>query len=46
MAGADQLIELYYPKAIKKGGWSSYLLVTMLRIHLLQQLYSLRNSAI
>ena len=37
------LIEPYYPKASKKGGRPPYPLATMLRIHLLQQWYSLSD---
>jgi IS5 family transposase len=37
------LIEPHYPKASKKGGRPPYPLDTMLRIHLLQQWYSLSN---
>ena len=39
------LIEPHYPKASKKGGRPPYLLGTMLRIHLLQQWYSLSDPA-
>jgi IS5 family transposase len=39
------LIEPYYPKASKKGGRPPYPLATMLRIHLLQQWFSLSDSA-
>jgi IS5 family transposase len=39
------LIEPHYPKASKKGGRPPYLLATMLRIHLLQQWYSLSDPA-
>jgi IS5 family transposase len=39
------LIEPYYPKASKKGGRPPYPLATMLRIHLLQQWYSLSDPA-
>jgi IS5 family transposase len=39
------LIEPHYPKASKKGGRPPYPLVTMLRIHLLQQWYSLSAPA-
>lgn len=39
------LIEPYYPKASKKGGRPPYPLATMLRIHLLQQWYSLSDTA-
>ena len=35
------LIEPHYPKASKKGGRPPYALATMLRVHLLQQWYSL-----
>ncbi len=37
------LIEPYYPKTSKKGGGPSYPLATMLRIHLMQQWYSLSD---
>jgi Xaa-Pro aminopeptidase len=37
------LIEPHYPKASKKGGRPPYPLGTMLRIHLLQQWYSLSD---
>ncbi len=39
------LIEPHYPKASKKGGRPPYPLATMLRIHLLQQSYSLSDPA-
>ncbi len=39
------LIEPYYPKTSKKGGRPPYPLATMLRIHLLQQWYSLSDPA-
>ena len=39
------LIEPHYPKASKKGGRPPYPLSTMLRIHLLQQWYSLSDPA-
>ena len=39
------LIEPHYPKTSKKGGRPSYPLATMLRIHLLQQWYSLSDPA-
>ena len=39
------LIEPKYPKISKKGGKTPYQLATMLRIHLLQQWYSLRDPA-
>jgi IS5 family transposase len=39
------LIEPNYPKASKKGGRPPYPLATMLRIHLLQQWYSLSDPA-
>jgi IS5 family transposase len=39
------LIEPYYPKTSKKGGRPLYLRATMLRIHLLQQWYSLSDPA-
>jgi IS5 family transposase len=39
------LIEPHYPKARKKGGRPPYPLATMLRIHLLQQWYSLSDPA-
>ena len=39
------LIEPHYPKASKKGGLPPYPLATMLRIHLLQQWYSLSDPA-
>ena len=39
------LIEPHYPKASKKGGRPLYPLATMLRIHLLQQWYSLSDPA-
>jgi IS5 family transposase len=37
------LIEPHYPKASKKGGRPPYPLATMLRVHLLQQWYSLSD---
>jgi len=40
------LIEPYYPKTSSKGGRPPYPLATMLRIHLLQQWYSLSDPAI
>ena len=39
------LIEPHYPKASKKGGRPPYPLATLLRIHLLQQWYSLSDPA-
>jgi len=39
------LIEPLYPRNSKKGGRPPYLLATMLRIHLMQQWYSLSNQA-
>ncbi|MFN9545982.1 MAG: transposase [Cyanobacteriota bacterium] len=39
------LIELYYPKTSKKGDRAPYPLATMLRVHLLQQWYSLSDPA-
>jgi IS5 family transposase len=39
------LIEPVYPKTGKKGGRPPYQLATMLRIHLLQQWYSLSDPA-
>jgi IS5 family transposase len=39
------LIEPRYPKASKKGGRPPYPLATMLRVHLLQQWYSLSDPA-
>ena len=39
------LIEPHYPTTIKKGGRPPYPLATMLRIHLLQQWYSLSDPA-
>jgi IS5 family transposase len=39
------LIEPHYPKASRKGGRPPYPLATMLRIHLLQQWYSLSDPA-
>ena len=39
------LIEPHYPKASKKGGRPPFPLATMLRIHLLQQWYSLSDPA-
>ena len=39
------LIEPHYPKASKKGGRPPYPLAMMLRIHLLQQWYSLSDPA-
>ena len=38
------LIEPHYPKASKKGGRPPDPLATMLRIHLLQQWYSLSDQ--
>ena len=43
--GLINLIEPHYPKASKKGGRPAYLLATMLRVHLLQQWYSLSDPA-
>jgi len=40
------LIEPHYPKTSKKAGRPPYPLATMLRIHLLQQWYSLSDPAI
>jgi hypothetical protein len=40
-----KLIEPHYPKTSKKGGRPPYPLSTMLRIHLLQQWYSLSDPA-
>lgn len=39
------LIEPHYPKTSSKGGRLPYPLQTMLRIHLLQQLYDLSDPA-
>lgn len=39
------LIEPYYPKTGNKGGRPPYPLATMLRIHLMQQWYSLSDPA-
>ena len=39
------LIEPHYPKASQKGGRPPYPLATMLRVHLLQQWYSLSDQA-
>ena len=39
------LIDPHHPKASKKGGRPPYPLATMLRIHLLQQWYSLSDPA-
>ena len=39
------LIKPHYPKTSKKGGRPPYQLATMLRIHLLQQWYSLSDPA-
>ena len=39
------LIEPIYPKVSSKGGRPSYPLATMLRIHLMQEWYSLRGPA-
>jgi transposase, IS5 family len=39
------LIEPFYPKTSKKGGRPPYPLATMLRVHLLQQWYSLSDPA-
>lgn len=38
-------IEARYPKAGSKGGFSAYLLRTMLHVHLMQQRYDLSNPA-
>ena len=35
-----ELIKPYYPKTSKKVGWPPYPLATMLRIHLLQQVFA------
>jgi len=40
-----ELIKPHYPKANKKGGRPPYPLATMLRVHLLQQWYSLSDLA-
>ena len=40
-----ELIDPHYPKTGKKGGRPPYPLATMLRIHLLQQWYSLSDPA-
>jgi IS5 family transposase len=45
MAGADRLDRAPLPKGSKKGGRPPYPLGTMLRIHLLQQWYSLSDPA-
>ena len=39
------LIEPHYPKASKKGGRPPYQLATLLRVHLLEQRYSLSDPA-
>lgn len=39
------LIETHYPKASTQGGRPPYPLATMLRVHLLQQWYSLSDPA-
>jgi transposase, IS5 family len=39
------LIEPYYPKTSSKGGRPAYPLATMLRIHLMEQWYSLSDPA-
>ncbi|MEO1003599.1 MAG: transposase, partial [Cyanobacteria bacterium J06638_7] len=39
------LIEPHYPKSGSKGGRPAYPLATMLRIHLMQQWYSLSDPA-
>jgi len=39
------LIEPHYPKASSNGGRPAYPLETMLRIHLMQQWYDLRDPA-
>lgn len=39
------LIEPHSPKTSSRGGRPSYLLVTLLRIHLLQQWYDLSDPA-
>ena len=41
----NTLLEPHYPKASKKGGRPPYPLATMMRIHLLQQWYSLSYLA-
>lgn len=40
-----ELIEPHFPKTIKKSGRPLYLTASMLRIHLLQQWYSLNDPA-
>ena len=45
MAALIDLIEPHYPKTSKKGGRHPYPLAVMLRIHLLQQWYSLSDPA-
>ena len=40
-----ELIEPYYPKTSKKVGRPPYPLITILRIHLLQQWYSFSDPA-
>ena len=39
------LIEPHYPKSSSKGGRPAYPLETMLRVHLMQQWYSLSDPA-
>ncbi|WP_144036947.1 hypothetical protein [Synechococcus sp. MW101C3] len=39
------VIEARYPKAGSNGGFSAYLLRTMLHVHLMQQRYDLSNPA-
>ena len=39
------LIEPHYPKSSSKGGRPAYPLATMLRVHLIQQWYSLSDPA-
>jgi len=39
------LIEPHYPKSSSKGGRPAYPLATMLRVHLMQQWYSLSDPA-
>jgi IS5 family transposase len=43
--GLFDLIDPHYPKTGSKGGRPAYPLATMLRIHLLQQWYSLSDPA-
>jgi IS5 family transposase len=46
LAALINLIELHYPRSSKRGGRPPYPLATMLRIHLMQQWYSLSDPGL